>query len=699
MKFDPSHYDLASPDGRITSIQRIDERTAHCELLIENINPNFVGYQLPHDSVIFNIKSTLAQIGVNGVAKQYEFEKLKGLARVQVELKAIGAIAREMLLQIHEGAYIGKLFALDERRRVRDPDYLLRMFGRADRKDEPLLSLGGMHGSDSMILDKVDGRTIAYLVLKSGKVTYDPSIFGFLSTLGKALLSDKKTRELLQLHQQWVPNVPRNMDEDELLLVKTAPLHIRTVFGHVVDSLLMPGYQHTSASILQPDTYASGDIYEFFGKSKREITDVPLEFYTLEPYREYVFFSDRDQLQASIEDPQALFRAFDTAPKPDDLHAATFVVKGEQLHNLTPEGWEAHEPIFQEFPGLRHSTRQAVSVDRYIASQPEFTYLKAIEEGYITSEGILMTRFFPTPLMKRMLLSDEVSRSLKGLYFLMPSSSHGGFFSQEDRALLNDLNKFGIPVFWVDRISGKVLQYTQKKDRESGLFVPLNKVDMYLKSTVFGVYGSNLIAGNFEEALKTLLQGVLNLRSEVNHPLLSKETPLALITGGGPGAMELGNRVATELQMLSCANIADFHQAGGVVNEQKQNPYVEAKMTYRLQQLVERQSEFNLDFPIFVMGGIGTDFEYTLEEVRRKVGATLPTPILLFGEVAYWREKITPRYQANLKAGTIAGSEWVSNCFYCIQTAEQGLNIYSQFFKGTLPIGKGGPTPEQGFIG
>ena len=98
------------------------------------------------------------------------------------------------------------------------------------------------------------------------------------------------------------------------------------------------------------------------------------------------------------------------------------------------------------------------------------------------------------------------------------------------------------------------------------------------------------------------------------------------------------------------------------------------------------------------MGGIGTDFEYALEEVRRKVGATAATPILLFGEPDYWREKITHQFQCNLKAGTIAGSEWISNCFFCVRTAAEGLNIYKQFFRGTLRIGPHGPVFDAGFV-
>ncbi len=122
----------------------------------------------------------------------------------------------------------------------------------------------------------------------------------FSPTLAKALVVNSKMRDLLRLHQEWKQLMPRNVSENEILLVRTLPLHIRTVFARVVDDLLSMGYHHTSASILQPDTYASGDVYELFGQSKREITDIPLEFYTLEPYREYVFFSDRDQLQTLL---------------------------------------------------------------------------------------------------------------------------------------------------------------------------------------------------------------------------------------------------------------------------------------------------------------------------------------------------------------------------------------------------------------
>lgn len=696
----PFPYDLVTSDGWLTNLTRIDEKQLEAIVFIENISPHFIGYQIPPERIFFNIKSTLAQIGVDAIKQAIEFDKPRQCAQVKVLIRSIGDIGQEMLKYISVGAYIGKLFAADERRRVRDPDYLSRMFGRSDSDSNPLLSLGGLHGSNDLILDKVDGRTVAYLTLQNGRVVYDDSIKSFLPTLGKGLISQLPMRDMVRIHQEWQPMMPRNVHQNELLLVKTLPLHIRTVYAKVVDDLVSHGYIHTAANILQPDTTASGDIYEFYGDSKRELTDVPLEFYTLEPFREYVFFQDRDQLQISLEDGKTLFQAFKTAPEPLSNHAATFIVKGDQLLNLQPSDWISRETRQQEFPGQFQGSRQALMIERYIEQQPAYPFLKAIEDGVVTSQGVLFSRYFPSPLMKRMLLSYHVQRCLKRIYFQIPSFSFGDFFSAEDRALLHDLEKFAIPVYWMDEKTQKILQYVQKPERDSGMFVPLDSVDKFLKSTVFGIYGSNLTEGDFGVELRELLQGVKEMRKEFTHSLLNKDTPLALVTGGGPGVMEVGNRVAKEVGILSCANIVDFTKKGELsVNEQLQNPFVEAKMTYRIDKLVERQAEFNLDFPIFLMGGIGTDFEFSLEEVRRKVGSLgTITPVLLMGSNDYWATKISSRFNLNRQTGTIRGSEWISNSFYSIQTAQQGLKVMRAFLQKKLPIGKDGPIFDEGFV-
>ncbi|HSX03248.1 MAG TPA: hypothetical protein VLG76_00805 [Rhabdochlamydiaceae bacterium] len=697
----PDHYDLTTPDGFISKLTHLSETTAEASVTIQNISPVFVGYRIDPSDVFFNIKSTLAQLGINGVGQEYYFDAKINRADIRVFLSCIGELGRLMLGLLCEGDFIGKLFAADPRRRVRDPEYLFRMFGRTDRKGLPLLSLGGLEGNKDLILEKVDGHTVAYLTLQDGVMEYDHSIKGFLPTLAMTLkFPELKTRQMLRLHQIWNPEKEKKVTENQLLLVKTLPLHVRTVFGKVVDELLPEGVYHTTASVLEPETKASGDIYELFGSSKQELHHIPIEFYTLEPTREYVFFSDRDQLQAALEDPRTIFNAFETAPHERNLRAASFLVKGEQLLNITSKDWIVREVFSSEYPGLiQHPARQAQMVERYIEQQPCYPFLKAIENDVITSEGALFVKYFPSPVMKKMLLGDFVQSKIKRLYFQYPSQSYGDFFSHEDRSFLIDLAKFAIPVYWADKTSGKVLQFVPKPDKDAGMFVPLAYVGDFIKATSFGLYGSNLIEGNFEKELTHLMEGLKKMREETSHYLLNKDTPIALITGGGPGVMEVGNRVARAVKVLSCANVIDFRsRAGGVVNEQKQNPYIDAKMTYRLDRLVERQAEFNLDFPIFLAGGIGTDFEYSLEEVRRKVGVvSMATPVLLFGSPDYWRQKVTSRFQVNLASGTISGSEWVSNCFYCVQTASQGLKVYHQFFTGRLKIGKQGPVYKEGF--
>lgn len=691
------HHDLVTPDGKIISISPIDQRKVEIRVRIEDISPLFLGFTIDQSQVLFNLKSTLAQLGVTATLKELDLSKAKRSSEVLVELHSLSNEGDIILSHLQKEVYVGKLFAADERRRVREPIYLSRMFGRSDRVGKPLLSLGEQDGKANWTLEQIDGRMIAFLPLKKGIQIYDKKINGLIPVLVEALkYPNVKVRELIRLTQRWEEK--EHVLNGGLLLVNTLPLHIRTVFGHVVNTLLPKGVKHTAASILQPDTFASGDIYELYGKSSEEITQIPLEFYTLDPYREHVFFSDRDQLQASIDDPKILFKALETAPNPAHHKCATFVVKGDQLHNLTPNDWIQTESAYETFPGFFHPTRQAEKVEKYMHAQPSYPYLEAIEKGVITSQGILLSRFFPSPIMKRMLLSEQIHDGLKGVYFEQPSRSHGEYFSHEDRSLLLDLAKFGISIYWLDRRCNKILRYVPKSGKDSGMFVPLSKVETFIAATMVGIYGSNLMEGGFEHLIQDLLKGLLQIKGGCSHPLLNPETPLALVTGGGPGMMSIGNRAAKDLGILSCANILDFRtNKNQVVNEQEQNPFIEAKMTYRLDRLVERQAEFHLDFPIFLTGGIGTDFEYAIEEIRRKTGVKSPSPILLVGPPKYWNQKITARFECNTNAGTIAGSEWVSNCFFCVQTAEQGLRVYEDFFTGKLSIGPQGPIYPEGF--
>src|SRR3990172_6745382 len=159
-------HDLITPDRAISSVKKKEDGSVEAVVTIANISPCFRGFFIyPSFFVFFNFKSTLAQLGLNGIGEAYHLDKKNLSAEILVHIYGVGPIASKMIPLLTEGAYIGKLFAAEERRRVRDPDYLSRFFGRSDRHGRPLLSLGGFQGSSDLLPENVDGRTIPYLSL------------------------------------------------------------------------------------------------------------------------------------------------------------------------------------------------------------------------------------------------------------------------------------------------------------------------------------------------------------------------------------------------------------------------------------------------------------------------------------------------------------------------------------------------------
>ena len=466
--------------------------------------------------------------------------------------------------------------------------------------------------------------------------------------------------------------------------------------------MLPKGYNHASADILEPQM-TSGDIFEFHASDPavpptEEITHIPLEFYSLEPYREFFFFCDKDLLRENLEKKEVVFKALDTAP-PDD-NAAVFIVKKFQLNELSSKDWIPADPELRSALPTFPKTREERSIIKeYIERQAEYPILKSMQEGYISSQGILFCKNFTSNLLANFLLNEHVSRCLKGIYFLCPSNTHGNYFSHDDRSLLRNLAKQNVDVFWADKETDLLLKYVPRKDMDTGLFVPTDKVKDYENATIFGVYGSRFEITSYESELRKLFTALIEMKERVDHDLFQRNHAIALATGGGPGIMAMGNRIASELGLLSIGHAVDFrrpHETNDV--NEAMNHYIQGRMTYRLEQVIIRQSEFGLDFPIFFEGGIGTDFEYALELRRIQVGSKKIAPILLFGDPEYFKAKISSNHQENLRKGTIKGSEWISNCFYCVQSHKQALSVYYKFFTSSLEIGKEHKGHIDGFI-
>ena len=188
-------YDLISPDGKIIEYNRLSPQTAQATILIQHISPAFRGFSIDLSCVCFNLKSTLAQLGLDGLGKEYRIDSSKQTAEAMILLTAYTPWATMLLDHLCVGCYVGKLFAADERRKVRDPWYLERMFHRNDRNGSPLLYLGNPSRSEELRIEKKEGYAIAFLSLLPGCVEYTSDTTGMIPLLAKMLQNPLTKRE------------------------------------------------------------------------------------------------------------------------------------------------------------------------------------------------------------------------------------------------------------------------------------------------------------------------------------------------------------------------------------------------------------------------------------------------------------------------------------------------------------------------
>jgi predicted Rossmann-fold nucleotide-binding protein len=693
-------YDLTTPDGVITSVERVSRRQLRATVAFADVSVHFMGFNSGAEAS-FNLKSSIAQLGINSTAEKITIDAAASTVSAVIVFDALTPTLSLMALEeLVVGSRVGKVFATEFCRSVRGPDYIARLQKSKDVRGVEVLSHGDWE------LKEIGGRTVAFLKVHPGVVKYGADMHGMLPTIGRALVAGKNFKELLRLHQDVKADKSRICTAGDVLMVRSEALRMVTMFGRVVDSLLPKGLKCLNSNVIEPhgskdSADAQARTFVFHGESEEELTSIPIEFFTVECFREHIPFELRESLAKKSEDAPALLAAFATAPQ-DDVQACVFVSKGAMFDHMAEADWVTGDPAKDPACDTLGGLAKLNQAEQYLRGQCEYPVLSAITVGDINTDGVLLTKFFPSPVTKSLMLSRQVTRRVKAIYFLQASRSNGSFFTQEDRGTLLDLFNFGIKVYHVDRDATSVFEYKQRIGTHSGMFVPLARRAEFDQATFFGVYGSNLVAGDFEAELTLLMKGVLELKKTTTHPLLNADKPIALITGGGPGAMEVGNRVAKTLGILSCGMFVDFgllaKKPGANINEQKKNPYVEAYMSYLPQKLVERQSDFNLDFPIFLTGGVGTDFEYALEEVRRKVGIVGITPMILFGDGEHYGKKIGARFGENEARGVIKNSEWLSNVPHVVKSGREALAVIQLFARGQLAIGGKAPANKEGFI-
>ena len=143
-------------------------------------------------------------------------------------------------------------------------------------------------------------------------------------------------------------------------------------------------------------------------------------------------------------------------------------------------------------------------------------------------------------------------------------------------------------------------------------------------------------------------------------------TENVVVTGGGPGVMEAGNRGAADAGGCSIGlNIVLPH-------EQEPNHYITPELCFNFHYFAIRKMHFLMRAKAIAVfpGGFGT-MDETFEALTLiQTGRMEQVPVLLFGE-DFWREIVN--WDALVRAGTISADDL--NLFRFVETAQDALDV------------------------
>ena len=142
--------------------------------------------------------------------------------------------------------------------------------------------------------------------------------------------------------------------------------------------------------------------------------------------------------------------------------------------------------------------------------------------------------------------------------------------------------------------------------------------------------------------------------------------PIYVVTGGGPGIMEAGNRGAFEAGGKSVGlNIVLPH-------EQRPNPYITPELCFRFHYFALRKMHFLMRSVALVCfpGGFGTLDELFESMTLMQTGKSRRRPILLFGR-EFWSRLID--FDLLLDTGMISPGD--ERMFHYVETAEEAWSV------------------------
>jgi uncharacterized protein (TIGR00730 family) len=154
-------------------------------------------------------------------------------------------------------------------------------------------------------------------------------------------------------------------------------------------------------------------------------------------------------------------------------------------------------------------------------------------------------------------------------------------------------------------------------------------------------------------------------------------TPIYVVTGGGPGIMEAGNRGAHEVGGKSIGlNIVLPH-------EQAPNPYITPELCFQFHYFALRKMHFLMRSIALVCfpGGFGTLDELFETMTLVQTGKSRKRPILLFGR-AFWERLID--FDFLVETGMVSAGDL--GLFRFVETAEEAWAALAEHYGFDAPV-------------
>lgn len=586
----------------------------------DNISQRFVA-RAPSGEVRFILRSRICQLGLDAELNHIE-RRSGGTGRLEctVTLRRcrglpLAEAVMDFLANCRKQVPLGKLFNRLPRRQLAFEEIIQNLGHRVD--GAPVIEVNEYSRAvEDVIVVPLDD--VVYEIPSGANVNGEQILY--LLTQG--------TRKDLELLRRPVPReTPHTVPARGWLLSRLPVFTVREHFA-LVDRVMLngqpvPGLRHASAKLFDPLSYrepATPAMVELFNDTDEElrVDGLGLKLYRPERRRCSVQAPCRSRLGALVAPGSNLAQRMDAALKGSELggakrikHAA-FVVDAAELESLE------HHKSSAVVEVRDRAAAEAGSAALDVRECPEFDILDEISQGYIKASGCLLSYYFPRwDVASRI----EVCRDkLCALVFRRPSYSNGLFFSEYDVLRLKYFRELGIRVVWM-RDDGP---YEYHIRNDCGFFLKPDIEEAFRAATFFACYGSSAnVDPRVERDLPAFLERVSALFGQVG-----------VVTGGGPGLMEVANRVASQQGMLSacCALSTEFS-----LFPQEVNRHCNVLMFFDEYCRHIRQKNFAIArFPIFFPGGLGTLEEVGIEMCNWKLGVRRPAPYVFIGR-DFWR--------------------------------------------------------------